>query len=628
MRVLRHRLEAGAWLIFAAVLLAYLPVLRNGFVWNDTDYVTRPELQPLSGLGQIWFHPGATEQYYPVLHTAFWIEHRLWGESPLGYHLLNVMLHAGSACLFALVLLRLRVPGAWLAGLIFALHPICAESVAWISEQKNTLSTLFYLLAALAYLRFDGDRSRRMHLLSLGLFALALLSKSVTATLPAALLVVFWWKRGRLSWRTDVWPMVSLFVLGAAVGLFTAWIERASIGAEGPEFALDPLRRTLVAGHALWFYLGKLFWPAPLIFMYPRWDLTVLTAESWLFPVAAVMTLLLLWGFRKRSRAPLAAALLFAGTLFPVLGFFNVYAFVFSFVADHFQYLACLAIIASAAAAWEAARVSLASAAGSLAARIAAAAVLFTLGALTWSQCGQYRDVETLYRSILSKNPDSWLAHYNLGNLLREGGHTQEAIVHYEQTVRIDPRHYEAENNLGLALADSGQVVAAVSHYERALALKPDYAAAANNLGTALWALGKVKEALDRYREALLLNPEYAEAWYNLGLSLSALGRIPESVACLDRAVALRPAFPEAVKSLAGARNNLGIALYSSGRLEQAVAQFNQALHLNPNLVETHLNLAAALRKLGHLQEALEQEKEAQRLKALSPSRPKAEVSR
>ena len=220
--------------ILLMVVVAYLPAIRGGFIWDDDAHVTKPELQSLHGLWRIWSEVGATQQYYPVLHSAFWLEHRVWGDTAAGYHLLNVLLHATAACLFVAVLRRLAVPGAWLAGMIFALHPVCVESVAWISEQKNTLSAVFYLAGALAYLRWkdsaDGPSSRGesrrwsawsgQYWLATGLFVLALLTKSVTATLPAALLVMFWWRRGRLSWRDDVVPLLPWFVMGVTAGLF------------------------------------------------------------------------------------------------------------------------------------------------------------------------------------------------------------------------------------------------------------------------------------------------------------------------------------------------------------------------------------------------------------------------
>jgi hypothetical protein len=220
--------------IFIVAIAAYWPALGAGFVWDDDGFVTRPEMQSLHGLWRIWFDVGSTEQYYPVLHSAFWLEHRIWGGAAGGYHLTNVLLHAASACLLAAILRRWwPMRGAFLAALLFALHPVCAESVAWIAEQKNTLSTAFYLAAALMYLRFDEERKPRRYLAGLALFALALLSKSVAASLPAALLVVIWWRRGKLSWNRDIFPLLPWFALGAGTGLFTAWVERKFVGAQG-----------------------------------------------------------------------------------------------------------------------------------------------------------------------------------------------------------------------------------------------------------------------------------------------------------------------------------------------------------------------------------------------------------
>jgi hypothetical protein len=328
-------------MVFTGLLLvavvAYWPCLQGDFLWDDAGHVTNPELQSWSGLWRIWFEPGATQQYYPLLHTAFWLEHRLWGDTTLGYHLANLLWHASSAGLFVALLRRLAGPGSLLAGFLFVLHPVAVESVAWIAEQKNTLSTLFYLAAALAWLRFEADRRPARYAVASGWFLAALLTKSVTATLPAALLVVAWWQRGRLSWRGDVRPLLPWLIAGAAAGLYTAWFERTGIGAQGADFDLSFVERVLLAGRVVWFYLGKLLWPAELIFHYPRWSIDDTAAGQYLFPVAALALLGgLAWGAR-RQRGPLAAALLFGGTLFPVLGFVNVYPFLFSYVADQFQ---------------------------------------------------------------------------------------------------------------------------------------------------------------------------------------------------------------------------------------------------------------------------------------------------
>jgi tetratricopeptide (TPR) repeat protein len=586
----------AAILIFSATLLAYLPAMRGGMIWDDDAHVTRPDLRSLQGLERIWCEVGATQQYYPVLHSAFWAEHRLWGDATLGYHLLNVLLHATAACLFALILRRLAVPGAWFAGLIFALHPVGVESVAWISEQKNTLSAVFYLLSALTYLRWReiqggnaervglGGRARPLAPATLGaasnersgaaaqpyprswilylvaslFFLLALLSKSVTATLPAALLVVAWWQRGRLSWKRDVLPLLPWLVLGFAAGLFTAWVERRFVGAQGEAYDLGGLQRCLLAGRVIAFYLGKLLWPANLIFIYPRWTVSASAAWQFAFPLAALAVLALLWLGRRRSRGPLAAALFFIGTLFPALGFFNAYPFRYSFVADHFQYLASLGIIALAAGGWTLWR-------SRPLARAAATGLLLVLGVLTWRQCREYRDLVTLYRATIARNPDCWMAYSNLGTALLESGHTAEALEDLVQAVRLKPDLPDIQFDLANALLAQGRNAEAVPHYEQALRLQPDFPEAHDNFGTALVRLGRTVEAVSQYDEALRLRPGYPRALFNLSL----------------------------------AENSLGMALGQSGRPQEALVHFERALQLRPDYREARYNRDLALRELG-----------------------------
>jgi protein O-mannosyl-transferase len=340
--------------LFVITTLVYMPVWNGQPIWDDNGHLTKPELQSVAGLKRIWIEPGATQQYYPLVHTFFWIAHRLWGNWPYGYHFLSILLHVLSAMLMLRILRQLEIPGARLATALFALHPIQVESVAWISELKNTLSGVFYLSAGLIYLRFrsqtNGRRQSTLYAFALGLFVLGLLSKSVIATLPAALLVVFWWKRGELSWKGDFIPLIPFFAFGAASGAVTALVERKFIGAEGADFEFSVLERVLIAGRAFWFYLGKLVWPKDLIFIYPRWHINQTVWWQYLFPLAALGLLLALWLLRRRWRGPLAAFLLYGGTLFPALGFVNVYPFLYSFVADHFQYLACVAPLTLAAA--------------------------------------------------------------------------------------------------------------------------------------------------------------------------------------------------------------------------------------------------------------------------------------
>jgi protein O-mannosyl-transferase len=531
------RLRA-AWagvVIVCAVFLAHFPALRGGFVWDDERHVTQPALRSVDGLTRIWTEIGATQQYYPLLHTVFWLEHRAWGNSTLGYHVANAALHALAAVLFGLLLRRLAVPGAWLAALIFALHPVHVESVAWISEQKNTLSLVFYLGAALVYLRFDEHRRARAYVAALALFLLGLLTKTTTATLPAALLVVAWWRRGTLSGRRDFLPLIPWLVLGAAAGLFTAWLERKLIGAEGAAFELSWIERGLLAGRVVWFYLGKLLWPENLTFIYPRWTIDPDTPATWMPLVALGIALGFAWRFRHRARAPLAVTLLFGGALFPVLGFFNVYPFQYSFVADHFQYLASLPVIACVGAVLASRQWN----------RLSAPALLLALGALTWSQSSTYRDLQTLYRTTIARNPDCWMAHNNLGKeLMADRARLPEAIACFEHALALRPAYPEARNNLGLALTQSGRPHDAIPHIEESLRLKPNVFQAHNNLGIALASSGRAEDALRAFARAAALNPKLPNIHENWGKALVLLGRHTEADKHFAAAARLRQAPP------------------------------------------------------------------------------------
>ncbi len=399
------------------------------------------------------------------MHSWFWLQWHLFGDNTLGYHLVNLLMHALDACLVWMIVRKLRIPGTFLAAAIFAVHPVQAESVAWISEQKNTLSALFYLSAILVYLRFDKSRDTSSYALSLALFVLGLLCKTITATLPAALLVIFWWKRGKLSWKNDVLPLAPLFVVGAAAGLFTAWVERTLIGAEGVNFEFTFLERILLAGQVPWFYLSKLAWPANLIFVYPRWTLNTGVWWQCIFFAATVGATFLLWKLRRRWRGPLAGWLFFLGTLFPVLGFLNVYPFIFSYVADHFQYLASLGIIVPFAAGltlaakhWLQPVERLPQSNASLRSLIEvpwlapALAVLLVcaLGGIARAQAKMYSDSIALYRSTIERNPDCWLAANNLGTEWLKAGKQQEAIECFRTAIKIRSNYYAAYDNLAL----------------------------------------------------------------------------------------------------------------------------------------------------------------------------------
>jgi protein O-mannosyl-transferase len=614
-----------------AVFLVYQPAWHGGMIWDDDAHLTCPALRSVHGLWRIWFELGASSQYYPLLHSAFWIEHRLWGDSMLGYHLMNLALHATAALLVALILRRLAVPGAYLAAAIFALHPVCVESVAWITEQKNTLSAVFYLGAMLSYLHFDQTRLRRHYCLALGLFVAGLLSKTVIATLPGALLVIFWWQRGRLSWKRDVLPLIPFFVLGVAAGLLTAWVERKLVGAEGTEFELTWLARGLLAGRVIWFYVGKLLWPVNLLFMYPRPKIDPTVWWQYLFPAALLLALALLWALRRRWRGPLAGTLFFIGTLFPVLGFLNVYPFRYSFVADHFQYLASLGIITlvSAGIALLLAHWNLWRRPGGY---MACMALLSVLASLTWRQSRMYADIETLYRTTVDANPDCWMAQNNLASTLAKSGRSDEALAHWRKALAIRTDLIEPHNNLGKALASRGQFTEAIAHYRKAIEINPDCSSAHCNLGVALASLGRFDEALKHYRRAIQLAPDNIDARNNAGAILLRQGNRDEAIAQFEAVLQIKPNdevahfnlgvilsdsgqdaaalthYRQAVEikpDYREARCNLGLLLERSGQPDEAMAQFQKALEIDANLVEAHQYLANILANRGQWAEAI-----------------------
>jgi protein O-mannosyl-transferase len=590
----RREWVLGVVLCFVT-LISYQPAWHGAPIWDDDRHITRPELRSLDGLARMWTHLGATQQYYPLTHSIFWLEYHLWGDSPTGYHMVNILLHVASALLLVRILGFLRVPGAWLAGALFALHPVQVESVAWITELKNTLSGVFFFLAALAYLLFDCERKRSRYACAAAFFIAGLMTKSVIATLPVSLLAVLWWKRGAIAWKKDIVPLLPFFAVGIASGLFTAWVEHKFIISEDAQaFTFSFIERCLIAGRAFWFYLAKIVRPIDLIFVYPRWLIDHAVWWQYLFPLSGLALFFLFWGMRRRMRAPLTAFLYFAATLFPVLGFFNVYPFRYSFVADHFQYLACVAPLAMAAAGIE----RMFSQWVRFLKPFGYAILMVTLCVLTWKQCGMYIDSETLYRATVLKNPGCAMAHHNLGVLLADAGRADEALLHYRTSVEIRPDFAESWNNLGKELLLIGQFSEAETDLRKALSINPKMAEAHNNLGILLEKTGRKAEAMDHYRKALEINPLQGNAHNNLGTLLAVLGQTDEAEAHLLKAVEINP---EDIN----ARNNLGILLARSNRIDEAMVHFRKALEINPDDMSGLLNLSAAYENTGQGAQAI-----------------------
>jgi len=569
-------------LILAVVtMLAYQPAWHGGLLWDDDFNIATPELRSLDGLRRIWFVPRTTLQYYPLLYSSSWLQERFWADSPTGYHLVNLLLHIGCVVLVLKILRFLRIPGAELATIVFALHPVNVETVAWITERKNTLSGVFALAATLWYLKFDESRSRRSYALAIGLFLLGLLSKTAIVTLPLALLVIFWWKRGAISWRRDVVPLIPFFFLSAAAGLMTCWVEYVNIAYRARTLDFSLVERCLIAGRAFWFQLGKVLWPSNLMFIYPRWEINDRVWWQYLFPLAVLVLLGILWSLRRRSRGLLAGVLIYIVLLLPTLGFLNQYAFIYSFVTDHWQYLACLGIITPCAS-------GIVLLAGKLkrwrawlepGTTLLLGGVLFLL---TWQQSRMYTDIETLYRTTIARNPGCWMAYANLGDILYQANRIPEAMDLFNQALRIKPAvaHY----SLGNGLVRTGRTSEAVEQYKQALRVDPDYAEAHNNLGNVFFLTGRTSEAIDEYKQALRINPGNAQAHNNLGNALVQTGRPSEAIDHFKQALRMTP-------GSASAHNNLGAALGQMGQISEAIEQFKAALRINPNYVDARNNL-------------------------------------
>jgi tetratricopeptide (TPR) repeat protein len=590
----------GALIVFL-VFLAYLPALRGGFIWDDDVYVTNNSLLTApDGLRRIWFTLESPSQYFPLTYTVFRIERSLWGLNPTGYHCVNVLLHAINALLAGVLLKRLSVPGAWLAAALFALHPVQVESVAWITELKSVLSLLFILLTLFCWMEFIGERSRRFwYGLALVFYALALFSKTTACTLPAALLLILWLEAKPIDWHRLA-QVVPFLAMGLGMGLLTVWWERFHQDTQGQLIPMSLPERILIASHALWFYAGKLFWPVKLTFNYPRWAIDPANPSAYGWLVMAIgLGAAICFIRRFVGRSVEVATLFYVAMLSPLLGFIMLSTFVFTFVADHYQYVASLGLIALAAAG-----ITIAFKTKPLHKLAVGGALLLTLGLLTWRQAGIYRNLETLWRDTLAKNPDSWVAHINLGGLLGNQGRIEEEMEHYRQAIQINPDYYLAYHDLGATLAARGRLDEAIDNYREAIRNISNNPAPLNDLGIALASKGRLDEAIECFRKAIRINPNYSDALGALGIALAAQGRFAEAIENYRKAIRINPNNYTAL-------NDLGAALAAEGQLDEAIGNFRKAIQINPNLSEALDNLGVALAARDRFNEAIENYRQA-----------------
>ena len=568
-------------LLFGATCLAYWPAYHGQFIWDDDRYVWQNTLlRSAHGLGRIWTDIGATPQYYPLTHTVFWLEWHGWGDHVLGYHIVNVLLHVVASLVVVRLLKALRMPGAWLAGFVFALHPLHVESVAWISELKNTLSIVFLLLSMLTYASYAGlreraNRNRSTWALALIFFLAAVLSKTVSSSMPAVMLVLIWWKRGRIRWA-DVRPLLPFFAVAIVATVITGRMERVVVGAEGHDWDFTFAQRLLIAARALWWYAGHLVFPSRLAFSYTRWTIDVHAAWQWAYVAATVLMFAILIAFRRLGRAPLAATLIFCGTLFPALGFFNLFPQRYSFVADHFQYASDIALIALFAE-------GLTILGRRFPSKLRHVWVVVLIGFLsvaTFSQARIYSNEEVLWRDTIAKTPTSWLAHNDLAIWLmntHDPAKSTEALHELQETLRLRPQHDRAHWSMGDLLMRMGrpteanqQYDLAIQQYRNTIAADPRATNAYLQLAELYDALGRTAEAADTYRMAAANRPDESYFLQQAAQHEITLGNPTAAIDYLQQWAALRPDSIEPRVRLAYLEGSLGRVMDARLQLQQA----------------------------------------------------------
>jgi tetratricopeptide (TPR) repeat protein len=630
--------SAGIAIIAGAVLIIYLPSTSGGFILDDDCFLTTsPVVKASDGLYRFWCTSEAPD-YWPATNTTFWIEWRIWGMHPAGYHITNLILHIASSLLIWLILRKLSIPGAFWAAMIFAVHPVNVESAAWIAQRKNLIAIVFFLLSILWYLKFcmstaiaglapvrshggpwEREQSRPLvaalqahcppstfhyplstihlplwYLLSLTAFVLAMLGKGSAAILPVLLLEITWWLRPVT--RRDLVRTAPFFAAAVTLTGVNVWFQT-----HGTEIALRSagfIERMLGAGGAVWFYLDKALYPVDLTFVYAQWRIEIHNPLWWMPLLAALIVTSVLWLYRKGwSRPFLFAWGFFCIALIPVMGFVDVGFMQYSLVADHYQHIALIAVIALAAALWS---TWYRKAQGAIhwAVMILPVVAAGALAFQTWAQSGLYHDKITLYQITLEKNPDFWLGHYNLANALADAGRLSEAIEHYKQALQLNPDYCKSHNNLGVTLVQAGRYQEAIEHYRQSIKLNPAYPDAYYNLGIILDKTGHAQEAIQYYEQALRLKPNDPEVHNNLGKIFLDIGRLPEAIEHCEQALQLDPDYPTA-------HYNMGKTLVKIDRTPEAVEHFQQAVRLKPDFTDAYSDLASAYASMHRSSDAI-----------------------
>lgn len=622
----RRRTPVGCLLIAAAVFLAYWPSIQGQFLLDDDLLLTDNQLVKASdGLHRIWFTREPVD-YWPVTNSVFWIEWRLFGMNPTGYHVTNLLLHTANCLLIWLLMRRLAIPGGFLAGLFFALHPVNVESVAWISELKNVLSMCLLLVALVWFVRSlqrDGpvragaDRKRfspvqvgtshqrpwyanPWYWLSLGAFTFAMLAKGSVATGPGMLLLIVWWQRGRIRW-SDVWSTVPFFAIAALLTLVNIWFQARDWG-EGVR-QITWLQRWLGAGGVVWFYLLTALMPINLQFIYPQWHIDPSSLLWWLPLIAAVaVTAFLLFFCWRRPNNQLARGLFFAWALYglalaPVMGFADIGFMRQSLVANHFIYIALVPVLGAVAGFWTAAELSR-SRLWRIGLLVPALVAVCICAIMTHQRAYAYSNALSFYEEMVRKNPESYLAQNNLAVELSKSNRYDLAMDHWREALRINPDSAESYNGLGIAYMKQGHLSEATELFQKAVKASRYFAEAHFNLGTALRDAGRSSEAIQEFETAVRLKPSYYEALNNLANELNRTGRLPDAIRYYREAIRLNP-------DVAAIHYNLGNALENSNQPAEAVNEYLLALRLEPDDAGALANLASAYADLNRVEDAI-----------------------
>ncbi|MBU0678616.1 MAG: tetratricopeptide repeat protein [Verrucomicrobia bacterium] len=551
-----HKNMLLAVVLVVVTFAAYRPAVDGDFIWDDDDHVTDvPAVTSPDGLRDIWLKPGATCQYYPLTFTGFWVQYRLWQDQPFFFHVVNILLHGLNGVLLWLLLRKLKVPGSYIAAGVFVLHPVNVMSVAWICELKNVLAGAFLLGSAWCYVAQEDGRipSAKVHpppnllyAASLGLFIMALLSKSSTAFLPAALGLLLWWRRGEIR-PPEIYRLFPFFIFAGGMVLMTLFVERNLVFVEGEQITLMPPERIIVAGRSFWFYLGKLLKPWPLSFFYPSWKINADSTLQFLYPASVAVLLYALWEFRaKITKAPFVALAIFLMSWPAVVLVQVIYMMQYSFVSDHWIYFGTMAVIplfvGIVATAMQRSPAILK--------RGIAVVVLLVLAMLTWDRTHVYRDLGTLWRDTLQKNPEAWIAHNNYGLMLLSEGKLDEAAQHIERALELRPDITKHQYNLAKVYEAIGNADKCIELYEEVVRLRPDFVAAYRPLAHAYLIKNNPEAAIDALSRGIEKDPSNAAFHNDIGGIFLKEGRLTAAEWHLRRSLDLHPDNAPAIANL------------------------------------------------------------------------------